>query len=579
MNSTHENSPNSNWENLYTACKKQVAGLIENAEIGTFIAGRITLETGQMRGLTAKDEELYTNCQNIFHAYKESIQLYEQFKPDISSPVAIEILDGIVTVLVSRLREFEEINNYCAGNPISNEKKSITGDILGDLDDCIEKFIEPLTLEWLENNGEWSPTTWKYELYELYRERFNLCKLHLNDLNNRPEAQKYLDLMEYEREILATIITIQVRALEQAVERGDTGANTIEKIGVQKILSILREAYQHFGRALTEISAAFHEEDDTAPEPFEIFDEDLDRLFGVVLLEDTQIRQELAIFTAFLNSKIDAIFSDLKVNFLKTIYTFRKTVNTEMMLANEMIQVFVNLREKWPKILPTDENGENSESNEYKEGVQILDGVGETIEIKVDGMKDALAHITADCNKLIESITPTAPTDEEIATVKATAWQLWLKNPDFIAFREACLEFPALSNHKQAQDKLSTTSKDKLEKKLAKFKRETLLYEISTYEEIIFYSVSRLRNLSFEPFQTAVLQAEAALSAIEIILKKDNIDLIRPNPHDSFNPKEHEVLMAESKPDFKKGEIIKLMNSGYRQRDSILMRANVIAAR
>ena len=64
-----------------------------------------------------------------------------------------------------------------------------------------------------------------------------------------------------------------------------------------------------------------------------------------------------------------------------------------------------------------------------------------------------------------------------------------------------------------------------------------------------------------------------------MLLKKNNIDLIRPTPHEMFNPKEHEILMAETLSDFKKGEIVKLMNSGYRQRETVLMRANVIVAR
>ena len=37
--------------------------------------------------------------------------------------------------------------------------------------------------------------------------------------------------------------------------------------------------------------------------------------------------------------------------------------------------------------------------------------------------------------------------------------------------------------------------------------------------------------------------------------------------------------MAESNADFKKGEIVKLMNSGYRQNGAVILRANVIAAR
>jgi molecular chaperone GrpE (heat shock protein) len=66
---------------------------------------------------------------------------------------------------------------------------------------------------------------------------------------------------------------------------------------------------------------------------------------------------------------------------------------------------------------------------------------------------------------------------------------------------------------------------------------------------------------------------------LEAILAKYGIEKIAPKPFDIFNAKENEVLMAEVNPDFKKGEIIKTMNSGYRLGDLVLVRANVIAAR
>jgi len=62
-------------------------------------------------------------------------------------------------------------------------------------------------------------------------------------------------------------------------------------------------------------------------------------------------------------------------------------------------------------------------------------------------------------------------------------------------------------------------------------------------------------------------------------LRKNNITPIRPNPQEIFNGKEHEVLVAEKQEGFNKGEIIKLVGSGYRYKDVVLMRANVIAAR
>jgi len=46
-----------------------------------------------------------------------------------------------------------------------------------------------------------------------------------------------------------------------------------------------------------------------------------------------------------------------------------------------------------------------------------------------------------------------------------------------------------------------------------------------------------------------------------------------------FNGKEHEVLIAETSEGFAKGEIIKVINPGYKRGDFILTRANVIAAK
>ena len=46
-----------------------------------------------------------------------------------------------------------------------------------------------------------------------------------------------------------------------------------------------------------------------------------------------------------------------------------------------------------------------------------------------------------------------------------------------------------------------------------------------------------------------------------------------------FNGREHEVLMAEVKEGFKKGEIIKTLNKGYRFNDQIILKANVVACK
>ena len=62
------------------------------------------------------------------------------------------------------------------------------------------------------------------------------------------------------------------------------------------------------------------------------------------------------------------------------------------------------------------------------------------------------------------------------------------------------------------------------------------------------------------------------------VLSRNGVEIIAPEPHDAFDGKAHEVMMAEPHEGFRKGEIVKVMNSGYRQDGVVLMRANVIAA-
>jgi molecular chaperone GrpE (heat shock protein) len=100
-----------------------------------------------------------------------------------------------------------------------------------------------------------------------------------------------------------------------------------------------------------------------------------------------------------------------------------------------------------------------------------------------------------------------------------------------------------------------------------------------TFEEILTHSVSRLKESANEAVTRIAARLRDTYGALEVLLRKNNITPIRPAPRDIFNGKEHEVLVAEKQDGFAKGEIIKLLGSGYRYNGQVLMRANVIAAR
>jgi len=120
---------------------------------------------------------------------------------------------------------------------------------------------------------------------------------------------------------------------------------------------------------------------------------------------------------------------------------------------------------------------------------------------------------------------------------------------------------------------------EKAGKTIFRYRKETLLYEICTFEEILFYSVTRLRESTLPQIEEGVKILDETFATLESLLANKEITVIRPAPHEAFNGREHEVLTAEEQEGFAKGEIIKTMTSGYKQGDKVILRANVVAAR
>ena len=453
------------------------------------------------------DIAIYEHCNRLMESFKEAIGLCEQLD--------IGITDGIVTVLASRIKAFEELGD---GNPIWDEKNAIITDAILYLYSGLK---EPQSLT---------------DAYALYADAQERCYVRLNDLSQRDMVKLYLQFMEEELEILANIVKIQIQALEQCEETDE----------LNKFLYVLREAYQRFGAATVQLYEVFHHMDEIALEGIEEF-------------ESEEMKSEIF---QIAQSIFDEILEQEKTQQVIQTNNLRQLLSNKTMLADEMVRVFINMLKDWPI----------SEG----EAQDILQGIKESVEIKIEGLQESIKQVSEECNNVVDDLVISAQTrlsSEEEGFAKEELWQLWLQFPeDFIA---ACDDLPTFLNRRNLQEKRVSNCQNNLEKKLLKFMKESALYEISTFEEILFYSVPRIKEA--EP--DAATLANYTLKSLECLLKSNGIDVIRPESHETFNSKEHEVLMAESNPDFKKGEIIKIMNSGYKQGDTVLLRANVIAAR
>ena len=620
------NSIRKKWKALQPAIEahghKAIVALYN--EIGRDIIKKMAEDANCLSRFGNMDEELYSKCVWLMGVYEEIVTFHENFREDITNPDIRGITDGIITVLFSRTREFEEsVAPSDGSNPITAEKMDIVSHSAGHLEKALsirlqvfspELWGSPAMAKWVKDGMtketllSLSEATHKRifpYLYGAYSESLALCRDQLNDLERRKAVQLYKTTMEDELEILSTIIKVQVQALEQAASFPENASVQLDDPGeivVHKILSLLREAYQRFGKFSMEIFAAFQHSDNAPLYPYqpEQHDPESDdyKRFEAFLntclkqakyLNDTALDDKIHTFRSQVEQVAESLLGQYRLSFLKALHRFRRVVDGEMVLAEEITGIFIKLREDWPEFKLEAECSKNEIAD--TEGIEILQGVAETIEIKIEGMKESILQLKEECIQIIESFAGenTVPTDEEIEAARAEIWELWANNPDtFPPILNCSGANDLMLNHSNTSilaerrkhiDKTVSRYQETLDKKLHKFKCESLLYEISTYEEIIFYSVSRLRKLESPIFQQGAALADHTLNLLENLLKKNKIEIIRPQPHDLFNSREHEVLMAEPAPDFKKGEIVKLMSSGYRQNNVVLLRANVTAAR
>lgn len=233
-----------------------------------------------------------------------------------------------------------------------------------------------------------------------------------------------------------------------------------------------------------------------------------------------------------------------------------------------------------PEVAPATLSAEDAQLQ-----LNILKGISETIEIKVDSLRDSIQLFEEDGQNLLRGISEekvTVPADEmkRIQDVVRESWLASPPGPDSIAeFFSHFLNSDIFAPVQDRVKKRAATNMDRAEKFAFRFKKEVILYEVCTYEEILTHSASRLRESVWTDMTAAENQLTAAYGSLESLLEANGIFPIRPAAHEQFNAFEHEILVAESQEGFAKGEIIKIINTGYKQSDKVILRANVIAAR
>ncbi len=217
---------------------------------------------------------------------------------------------------------------------------------------------------------------------------------------------------------------------------------------------------------------------------------------------------------------------------------------------------------------------DNNKIYEKNNLYNIINGIYESIDIKIANIQERQEEIFCEKDNIYDNI------DKELEKLKNYNIEYNFDNIYDILKND--FNIKNIENYINVKDMLCNLEKafKPYIKKIEAFVKNTILFEISTFQEIMYYSVVRLRQSDDKDIKDFINYIDDVDKNIEKILKNNDILLIKPEPHDMFDAKEHEVLLAEKNEDFLKGQIIKVVNYGYKAKDKgVIKRATIIAAK
>lgn len=616
------------WQETLNTLEKYSDKLIEDCffSIRVKLMIKVLNQISKENRLSKYDEKIFEYFHHLIWYYYQTISLYEQNKEAITNSKAKEIIKGICTVLSSQLNQFEENQQHeyiyydkrGTRNPIRIEKDEIISKaknyVLKMLGVCFNTYIKEksnicykLTIpEILKSDDQHSCYIKLLEelymgilndtfniLYKIYIDTTKTSTEKINDLQFRKAANFYYESIKQEKENLEMIIKVQVNALEDELKHMDI--EVLEQQKIHEILDTLIEAYQHLGREIESLSIYFKETESMAKEIIllsrqEFWDYIIEE-GAKKYIQDLSFKQfpsDIQEFIVKINSS-KITFEENFRNYIKEIINYRSICeNTSIQsythnfivdktnMINEFLDCFIYIKEYY------DLNAEQLNLTSHSD---IFKGIYETIEIKLESLTENKDIFLENINK--NSTSYDISQADKYIVVENMLYYWFTKAPSKEQFIETLeqlyIDFEndeIILKYKLNFEKQKQQQKIYFDKKYVQFLREHLLFELTTYEEILNYSVCRLRQeQELDAVKLFVETMDTVSFRIEELLKKYEIYTIKPKPYDIFDGKEQEVLMAEKHEGFEKGQIIKLMNTGYKYNNAVIIRANVIAAK
>ena len=615
MLTDHERKFLESWRTCYKDLERlhlqTVGSLLRSIKFR--VMDRVIVLAGKNARFSGYDDNLFECCRQLMGIYSRAIDFYKKNNADINTMSIKNLILGILEVLSVRLHLF---NDNCKGsdeNPVAIERIKLLSagvayfmfnfnesekahNIRVRLSDLAEQFTPEYLDTYLDLVQSEILDSFMDKNYMAYSKAVQVCLNSLNTLRNRKALSFFYRFLTDETETLAKLLaqteTIGHILSQNAFEKSESETT-------KAILSIFNEALTFYDSECLGNLVVFAEaEDYVAPEPDSIDtlrDVCQDMLTNSRLIVEKDYLETAAKYEAdilLINNWlgdnadlfIDEVLSRAEITAIRLetedrlkdlIFKFKQTAEAVACVFSRQVSFY---REHFDFFSILNENA-------------ILGGINETLMIKIETMAENISAFKDPLGKITHSLLDTEISVNEKESNELIELMLpLLKSLSFAeagedesiainTFYDTLAEAQPVADYRQRVIDIFQKEEERARKNIERFLKDCVLYEISTFEEILQYSVTRLRESDNDHVTDYIDLIDENAHIIETTLKKIGITMIRPKPHDYFNGKEHEVLMAERNESFAKGEVIKSITSGYKLDDQILIRANIIAAK
>jgi len=539
--------------------EKELGSLIQS-QLKRLVA-RVLLKVNQNLKYKEKsrcNEGLYYVHERIAQCYKAYSGYGEMAIDNLTNPIMRERLYFIK----GRLEDRQEKLVIEEDNPIAYERMLMISGGIGRMKQLLEPVTEVLEGQYNIDNHitvEALIHVMKAHMQDFFKAHLpammDLLKESILLLDIREEAHGYERLIEIEKQVIEPII-LEIEVMERSLEIGT------ERQIVRDLLSTLVVAKE----AIVAQEKRIEESQRISFQPTTILDQTMIQEI-IDHQEEDYIKEAEDILTSIeINyeeslAKLEAmVLEELTRNSNETLKNVREVSQSYYKLSQQVVLLF---QETVTQLEALHINYQT------EEGKKIGEGIFTTMKLKCEGLKnkDAL-YQNQKADKVAEQETELMGIrikfEQEIKTIM---------DQTIDGIDEGLITLQTTFNKTASQIQASQLKVDRT------YLREELLFELRTFEEMVHLSLRKIVGYEGEHILNFVTVMERLYGQLRKVLSDQGIRFIEPDPHEEFDGKIHEIIVAKEEASFKRGEVIRCQNIGYVEGAYVVLRAMVVVAK